>query len=305
MRPSVRHTSGQRTTPAFGYTSVGHVTIDVLSDGTRRPGGGALYSALQAARMGRRARVVTRGVVAEIEALLEPFARELELEIQPSSETTALETIGSGGDRRQRVLAWAGPIEPPTGVDSVVLHIAPVARETPADFHGRAEFIGLTPQGLVRRWPGERREIELMTPSGEPLAGAPERCDAIVVSDSEHAACAALIAAARAAGAVAAVTAQAAPTRLLLPGGHELEVDVPRVEHPVDDLGAGDVFAAALFIALADGATPREANDLGTAAAAVRMGGFGAAAIGTLAAIEGRLRAVSQSPSPAAGSPRS
>ena len=34
------------------YVAVGHVTIDVLADGRRRPGGTALYSALQAARLG-------------------------------------------------------------------------------------------------------------------------------------------------------------------------------------------------------------------------------------------------------------
>ena len=36
------------------YVTVGHVTIDVLPDGERRPGGTAFYSALQAARLGLR-----------------------------------------------------------------------------------------------------------------------------------------------------------------------------------------------------------------------------------------------------------
>ena len=45
----------------FDYTTVGHVTIDVLDDGSRRAGGTAFYSALQAARLGRRALIVTRG----------------------------------------------------------------------------------------------------------------------------------------------------------------------------------------------------------------------------------------------------
>ena len=38
----------------FDYTTVGHVTADVLGDGSRRPGGSAFYSALQAARLGQR-----------------------------------------------------------------------------------------------------------------------------------------------------------------------------------------------------------------------------------------------------------
>jgi sugar/nucleoside kinase (ribokinase family) len=47
-----------------------------------------------------------------------------------------------------------------------------------------------------------------------------------------------------------------------------------------DDLGAGDVFAAAFFIALADGCSPLEAASFGNAAAAVRVAGAGPGAIG-------------------------
>src|SRR2546429_8874944 len=57
----------------FDYTTVGHVTIDVLADGSRRPGGTAFYSALQASRLGLRALILTRGAVPEIERLLEPY----------------------------------------------------------------------------------------------------------------------------------------------------------------------------------------------------------------------------------------
>ena len=46
----------------YDYTAVGHVTADVFADGSVRPGGSALYSALQAARLGRRALIITQGV---------------------------------------------------------------------------------------------------------------------------------------------------------------------------------------------------------------------------------------------------
>ena len=45
----------------FDYATVGHVTVDVLPDGSRRAGGAAFYSALQAARLGLRTLVITRG----------------------------------------------------------------------------------------------------------------------------------------------------------------------------------------------------------------------------------------------------
>jgi sugar/nucleoside kinase (ribokinase family) len=46
------------------------VTIDVLPGGERRPGGTALYSALQAARLGLDATIVTRGREQELRELL-------------------------------------------------------------------------------------------------------------------------------------------------------------------------------------------------------------------------------------------
>ena len=132
--------------------TVGHVTADVIAaDASRRPGGGAFYSALQAARLGLRALIVTQGSPPEIEALLAPYRDELELRILPAPATTTFATSWPGGQRHQRVLAWAGPMPGPIEVDTRILHFAPVARETPAAWHGRADFVGLTPQGLARR----------------------------------------------------------------------------------------------------------------------------------------------------------
>jgi sugar/nucleoside kinase (ribokinase family) len=55
-----------------------------------------------------------------------------------------------------------------------------------------------------------------------------------------------------------------------------------------DDVGAGDVFAAAFFIELADGAPAAAAAAFANAAAAVRIAGDGPEAIGDRAAIEAR-----------------
>jgi hypothetical protein len=81
------------------------VTIDVLPDGQRRPGGTALYSALQAARLGLEATIVTRGRETELQELLAPFSGELRLIVEPAPATTTLQTTGSGEQRRQRMLA--------------------------------------------------------------------------------------------------------------------------------------------------------------------------------------------------------
>jgi sugar/nucleoside kinase (ribokinase family) len=281
-------------TPArsFDYVTVGHVTVDVIAaDGSRRPGGGAFYSALQAARLGLRTLIVTRGSAPEIEALLEPYRSELELRILPAAATTTLQTSWSGGIRTQRLLAWAGPIAAEVEVDTEILHFAPVARETSAAWHGYADFIGLTPQGLAREWndggeivstplPSDRESLEEIIPDG---------CKAVVVSELERAACAPLLNLASAGGAVLAITAGAGATSIRPPDGASTRVQSTSVANPRDDLGAGDVFAAAFFIALHEGHSPVRAAAYGNAAAAIRIEDIGADAIGDRSTIEARL----------------
>jgi hypothetical protein len=283
----------------FDYTAVGHVTIDVMADGSRRPGGGAFYSALQAARLGRRALILTRGVREEIEGLLEPYREELTLEVLDARCTTTLLTSRHGRERSQRVLAWAGEIGAEPTLDTEILHLAPIARETDGRSRGRAAFVGVTPQGLVRSWSGQDGRI---VPQELDMTLLPQRCDAIVLSEAERESCAALLTPpgadpgsdrlSPAPEPVIAVTHGEAPTELRLPGGTTVTVDVAPVVRICDDLGAGDVFAAAFFVALHDGETPQAAAAIANAAAAVRVAAQGADAIGDRAAIEARIASV-------------
>jgi len=279
---------------SFDYVTVGHVTVDVLAGGSSpRPGGGAFYSALQAARLGLRALIVTQGSPTEIEALLEPYREELELRVIPAPVSTTLDTSGSGATRTQRVLAWAGPIAETVTVDTSILHFAPVAREGTPTWHGHADFVGLTPQGLTRAWDEEGNDEIVPSPlpsdRGSLHGLLPEGCSAVVISEQERAACAPLLAAAAAAGAVLAITAGAGATSVYLPDGAVTQVQAPAVADPHDDLGAGDVFAAAFFIALREGQTPARAAAFAGAAAAIRIGGVGADAVGDRRAIEARV----------------
>jgi hypothetical protein len=301
----------------YDYVTVGHVTRDVIEDRARgmvaRAGGGAFYSALQAARLGLRTLIVTQGVPLEIAELIEPFNDELDLRIIPAKHTTTLSTRGSGARRSQRLLAWAGPMIEPLTLDTEILHLAPVARETPTTWRGRTSFVGLTPQGLVRHWePGEDVPLlQLDTGSllGDvPLAGRddaaltgdispvdldpqtlPERFSAAVISEEERESCRALFAAARRGGAYVAVTAGSRPAtvHLLSPAaGSVVQTEAPCPVQARDDLGAGDVFAAAFFVALSEGHGPLEAATQGNAAAALRIAGVGPGAIGERSQIE-------------------
>jgi hypothetical protein len=305
----------------FDYVTVGHVTCDAIEHSARgtieQPGGSAFYGALQAARLGLRTLIVTQGVPGEIEALLAPYRGELELQVIPARHTTALSTRGSGASRSQRVLAWAGPIVESIELDAVILHIAPVARETPVAWLGGTDFVGITPQGLVRRW--ERGEsiplVQLDTgslpgdiPLAPPNSGAlpgdispveldpgllPASFDAAVISEQECSSCHALFSTARRRGAHVAVTAGSRPATVHLPasaGGQVVRTSIPQMVAVRDDLGAGDVFAAAFFVALADGRTALEAATFGNAAATVRIAGVGPGAIGGRAEIEAVAR---------------
>jgi len=79
-----------------------------------------------------------------------------------------------------------------------------------------------------------------------------------------------------------------------------MQLGVPAFEVPVpvpgavrDEIGAGDVFAAALFTALARGEGARAAVAFAHAAAGVRIAGEGPEAIGDASAVCARVRALS------------
>ncbi len=261
-------------TLSFDYLALGHVTVDVMEDGSRQAGGTALYSALQASRLGLRTLILTQGRPAEVRELLDPYRSEVEVEVVPADATTTLATRGAGTDRRQRLLEWAGPLSPRPLPRASILHLAPVAREISGPWEGSGAFRGLTAQGLLRSWPGEGGEVSLSKPEPSALTLA-AGCDAVVMSEQERPFGAGLIASAGSGGGVVAITAGPRPSTVLLPGGEILQLPVRALAGPVEDLGAGDVYAAALFVALAEGRSPAEAGAFANAAAAVRMLGSG------------------------------
>jgi sugar/nucleoside kinase (ribokinase family) len=274
------------------YLAIGHVTIDVIADAEagqrRQPGGGAFYSALQAARLGLRTGILTAGAGDQLQELLEPYSDELTIEVAPAPATTTLATYGTGAQRKQRLLAWAGVVPAPAKrLACGVLHLAPVARELAPAYPIDAGFVGLTPQGLIRSWERIGDPIRTSALAAEDL---PMPCDAAVLSSDELSSCEPLLSGARLGHApTIAITAGPEATTLRLPDGSSERV-VPIAVDPVhDDLGAGDVFAAAFFVALAGGSTPATAARFGNAAAAVRLAARGPGAIGDRAAIEALL----------------
>jgi sugar/nucleoside kinase (ribokinase family) len=267
----------------YDYVVAGHVTIDLRAEtGVRKPGGTALYGGLQAARLGCRTLVVTAGRPDEIAELLKPYAHEFDLIVQPREHTTTFETTGYGLERSQRRIAWAGELDDPGELEARIVHVAPVARETTAVRASEGSFVGVTPQGFVRSWDaaGDPVRVEV-----DPAA-LPPRCDGLVLDEVERRFSGAVVEGVVRAGAAVAVTAADEGVTVLGGGGRPVRLPAYEPTAVVDDLGAGDVFATAFFVALSEGRGAVAAATFGQAAACIRLAGSGPDAVANRKAIE-------------------
>jgi sugar/nucleoside kinase (ribokinase family) len=259
------------------YVAIGHITVDLLPDGSPVLGGTALYAALTAARFGLRAAVLTRGNFAaaepQISAALQEFAGEIEIIVQSAANTTVMENVTVASQRRQEVHAWAGPIDlnglPPHWRSAQIVHLAPVVQEIEARQVGRLSpgYLGATPQGWMRKWSKARNglvSLERLRLPSEALS----RIDALVLSVHEQSQARDEIEAVGKRGLVA-ITRGPEPAQIIDRGR---SIEVP--SYPVriiDDTGAGDVYAATLFIMRAEHESVAASARMAAASAAVRI----------------------------------
>jgi sugar/nucleoside kinase (ribokinase family) len=225
------------------YLVVGHVTRDVVTDGSFRLGGTVCYAARTARACGCRVGVVTS---ASTELDLAPVLDGVLVARSPASATTTFENIYVNGGRVQMLHAVADVLQPesiPPGWRTSVVHLGPVAQECSPqllDAVGDA-FLGLTPQGWMRRWDqsGQVSYRDWQQPE-ELLA----RADAVILSETDvpdramlahYASCTRLL----------VVTQGAAGCTVYAQGVVRSFPAAARRE--VDPTGAGDVFAAAFF----------------------------------------------------------
>jgi sugar/nucleoside kinase (ribokinase family) len=253
---------------AADYLTVGHVTVDVFDDGSHAAGGSALFSALLAARCGLTAAIVTAGDPAALEALLAPLDDDILVAVEPGDHLTTLATTGEGGAREQRVVHRA-PDVPFVAAIAGVAHLAPVLREVGSEWRSHHGLLGLTPQGLVRRWDAGGR-IGLYEPPDLDAYTA----DVVVLSEGEERYCGGLLEILDA-DALVVVTREERPASVRV-GGEERLIAGFDVE-PRSDIGAGDTFAAGLLIARAEHMRLSDAVAFAHAAAAAKVSGPGGA----------------------------
>ncbi len=272
------------------FLVVGHVTRDLLADGTSRLGGTAFYAAVTAARLGARVAVYTAGGPELDLSPLEQIARA-DVVCRPAAVSTTFHNRYQGGTRQQFLLDRAAPLHPqdlPAGWRAVpTVLLGPVAQEVPPAWVDAfpSSSVGACLQGWLRSWDGAGRVS--FAPWGE--AGAwLGRFGAAFLSVED-------VAGERA---WAARYAALCPLLVLTEGArgatlYERERPSPVAAFPVpevDPTGAGDVFAAAFMLRRAEGAAPPAAGRFAAAAAALSVRGGGEAGIPERPAVERLLR---------------
>jgi hypothetical protein len=262
--------------------TVGHVTVDRFDDGREALGGAALYGGLLYARAGLDTAIVTAGDPDVLADRMGALADELDVLMIPSRSLTTFGISGSGAGRVLRVLQRA-PDLPLVDAEARIVHLGPLDGEVGPEWTHIDALVGLTPQGLVRRW-GDDGVVSLYRAPGL----ADYEAD-VVVLDEREASCAPALADRWRDGAVVAVTRGDGPASVRR--GEEA-IEAPAISAvAVDDTGAGDVFAAALLLALSERRGLVDAVAYAHVAGGLHVEGIGPGTVPTRAAVEARLGA--------------
>ncbi len=237
------------------FLAIGHVTIDLVN-GERRLGGSASYAALAAHHLGINTALLT--AAGSDFPYWDQFGSIFTKTIV-SPHTTELEHTFVDGRRHQRVRRIADPIprEHLTGLslaDDVAVLYCPVVHEIEAPLNRLAPhgLSAVAPQGFFRQWdPTGRISIHEWEGADNALAEA----DVVCMSEEDAEVPGKL--AERFAGKAFVITRGRDGCRVY--SGVDV-FDFPAVPaREVDATGAGDVFAAALVIALRRGDSIPEA----------------------------------------------
>jgi 1D-myo-inositol 3-kinase len=270
------------------YVVVGHITRDLLPGGDSRMGGTATYAAITAARLGYRVGVLTsarpdhvpRDWLASANKDTIGADGSVDIVCVSSSCTTTFENIYVKGQRRQIVRHVAAPLTsgdiPANWRGADILHLGPVAAEVDEIAWGSIEagLLGLTPQGWMRRWDadGQVWPVEWQSaPTFAAMSGS-ERVSGgpiVVLSIEDMGHDWERVRRLAHQFALVVVTTGRLGASVFWRGTQH---DVPAyATREVDLTGAGDVFAAAFFIRMHEGADPISAACFANAAASLAI----------------------------------
>lgn len=287
----VRHPDA---TPDF--LAIGHITRDLLADGSWRLGGTVTFAALTAARLGLRAAIVTSAPV-DLIAALDAFMPDIPLSVVPTAEASTFENIYTPQGRRQYLRGRAAPLTldaiPAAWRAAPIVLLGPLTQEMDASLAAGFPhaLIGATPQGWLRQWdetglvsPTPFTMLESLAPFVRALILSREDLHSPSVREDERDQANAQ------AEATIAQWAQRVPLVAVTrgPGGAALWRDGKNVgvfagypAQEVDPTGAGDVFAATFLVELHRTGDPQAAVDFANRVAACSVEAVGAEGIPT------------------------
>ncbi len=254
------------------YIAIGHITKDLLPDGSFRPGGTVTFAALAARNLGAKV-----GIVTAAPAVVRELALYKDIDIR--GPQTAVATIFENVYRPEGRVQYVRAVAPVIGPGDVpeewqrgrveIVHLGPVAQECGPGlvklFPGA--LIGVTPQGFMREWSGETGQVRAVE-----WANAAEllpQVAALILSEEDLP---------RGPAGQAMLAEFVRLCRLVVctqgPRGCKLYYNGQMRQVPaypaqeIDPTGAGDVFAAAFLLQLGSSADPIEAARFANAAAA-------------------------------------
>jgi len=272
------------------YLALGNPTLDVQPWASPALGGTVTYSAIQAARLGLRSTIFGRADPVALQPYWDPYAKEVNLHLQPSSSTTTFYNASTNDSREQWLKAWAGPIrhaDPLPG--SEIFHIAPVAQEVVIEAlltECKSRLVCLTPQGLLRKWSDTDGHISLVHRSfARAIAAA---VDIVVVSEIEVQYIGAFLMAVAEQGGLSVVTQGSRGCEVWTRHDRRTFSAFPP-DKIIDTTGAGDCFTATLAVGIYLGRPLTQVIRSATIAASLCIGDHATKGIGTRLQIEQKL----------------
>lgn len=254
------------TVNPINYLVIGHITQDLLDDGTYRFGGTVSYSGLTAARLGHRVGILTS---CSPDLDLSAYAG-LQTRGLPASQNTVFRNIRTDSGRLQYMYHSARRLDATSVPEEwklcPIVHLGPVAAEIDPDIFSvfPKSMLCLTPQGWLRAFAQDGRVLPVDWTYSPALLQA---AHAVVLSIEDlH-------------NDESKVEQWASLCRLLVVTQSDQGArvywngDVRRFSAPkvnlVEDTGAGDIFAACFFHRLYTTQDPWEATRF-----AVRLAAF-------------------------------
>jgi len=264
------------------YLAIGHVAHDLTPQGPRL-GGTVAYAALTARALGMKVGIVTAaGKETSLDALNGIPVVSIE-----SPRSTTFENIHTDQGRIQFLRAQASKIDydavPASWRSASILHLGPIADELDAVFPTEfsSAWVGVTPQGWMRRWDEEGRVSLRAWENADPVL---QQAGAVVVSREDVN------------GDNELIEHMAHQTRMLVVtegaegcvlhwNGDRRRFRAPGVNE-TDATGAGDIFAASFFVRLLNTRDPWEAARFATLIASRSVTRAGLDGIPTVQEIE-------------------